>query len=429
VIQAGFAVADITPPVGAHIPGGLLPRVSVGIRDPLQVTAGVFLSPDAEVALVGVDAVSLKTEDVVAARACAQEVCGIPADNIIVAASHTHSGGPSNDVLGVDSDPHYRQHIVGQIASAVAHARVNAVPAHVGWTVGEAEGLAWNRRWVMRDGSHETHADPANPDVVERAGPSDPAVALLCARDLDGNHLGCVANFTCHVTIMGGDEFSADYPGAWRDSLARVTGAPLVFLNGAMGDITQVNKESDLPQKGDEGVQRFGLALAGESMKLLADMRFHEDAPIAVAGELLQIEMREPSPAQLEEDRAVLAAAAGNLESSEAVWARERVLLREYIDEHGTAACEVKCLRVGNLGIASCAGQMFCVFGLATKERSPFEVTMFVSLANGNVGYVPTAEAIAKGGYEPTLCRGSRLVPDAGERIVESAVRLLEELA
>ena len=71
-------------------------------------------------------------------------------------------------------------------------------------------------------------------------------------RDLDGRILGFVGNFTCHPTIMGGGELSADYPGAWSDLMERVTGAPLVFLNGAMGDVTQVNRELDAPQRGPE---------------------------------------------------------------------------------------------------------------------------------------------------------------------------------
>jgi hypothetical protein len=71
---------------------------------------------------------------------------------------------------------------------------------------------------------------------------------------------------------------------------------------------------------------------------------------------------------------------------------------------------------------------MFCEFGLDCKERSPFEQTMYVSIANGNVGYVPTPAAIAGGGYEPTLCRGSKLAPEAGGQIVDAQVRLLEGL-
>ena len=252
---------------------------------------------------------------------------------------------------------------------------------------------------------------------------------LLAARDMDGDLLGFVGNFTCHTTVMGGRSFSAGYPGAWRRTMQRLTGGTLVFLNGAMGDITQVNRELDLPQRGEEGVERFARALTGESLKLLADMRWHDDPPLAAAGEVLDIPFRVPDPQQLEADRALLAEKPWPSKEPEVIMARERVLLQEYIDETGAARCEVKCLRVGDLGIASSPGQMFCEFGLTTKERSPFEHTMFVSLANGNIGYIPTAEAIERGGYEPTLCRGSRSAPEAGEMIVETSVRLLQSLA
>lgn len=428
-MQVGFSSTDITPPVGAHIPGGYAPVPAQGVRDPLEVTAAVLASDQVTLAVVGVDAVSLSTEDVLAARELAEQLSGVPAAHILVAASHTHSGGPANDVLGTDSDPHYRQHIVRQIASAVAEARRCAVPAQLAWASGRAEGLAWNRRWVLRDGSHRTHADPTDPEVVGRAGPDDPQVLLLAARDLDGRLLGFVGNFTCHTTVMGGALFSACYPGAWRRLLHRLTGGVLVFLNGAMGDVTQVNKLSDLPQKGPEAVERIARALTGESLKLLADMRWHPDPPLGVTSEVLAILFRVPDAQQLAADRALLAANPWPSREPEVIMARERVLLQEYIDRVGTARCEVKCMRIGDLAIASSPGQMFCEFGLQTKQRSPFPHTMFVSLANGNIGYIPTAEAMRRGGYEPTLCRGSRSAPEAGEMIVEAALRGLQALA
>jgi hypothetical protein len=430
LIRAGFSAVDITPPADAHIPGGFRPVPAQGVRDPLEVTAAVITDDDMVVALVGVDAVSLKTEDVLEARALAEESSGVPAGNILVAASHVHSGGPANDVLGTDSDAHYRAHIVHQIANAVTEANTRLVPASIGWASGAAEGLAWNRRWVMRDGSHQTHADPDDPDVIGRAGPDDPEVLLLAARGLDGEILGFIGNFTCHPTVMGGPNFSAGYPGAWRRTLKTLTGGEMVFLNGAMGDITQVNKRLDQPQTGEAGVERFARMLTGESLKLLADMRWRDDLPLAVATEVLDMPFRVPSADQLEADRALLAENPwpGDY-ARDVVFARERVLLAEYIDQVGAARCEVKCLRIGNLAIASSPGQMFCEFGLATKARSPFDATMFVSLASGNIGYVPTAEAIERGGYEPTLCRGSRSVPEAGEMIVEASMRLLKSLA
>ncbi|MEA3401788.1 MAG: hypothetical protein U9R79_11160 [Armatimonadota bacterium] len=428
MLRAGFHVADITPPLGADIPGSLAPRRADGVSDPLKVRAAVLTSDRQALAIVGVDAVSLKTGDVMRARAEATDLSGVPADNIIVAASHTHTGGPSNDVLGTASDEHYREEIVRQIVGAVAEAERRAVPAEVAWASGRAEGLAWNRRWVLTDGSHETHADPARPEVIERAGPSDPEVLVLAAREPKGRLLGLVANFTCHCTLAGGARFSADYPGAWSDQLERLTGAPLVFLNGAMGDVTQVNPLLDQPQRGEQAIRRFARKLAGETLKLLADMQFTGEAPIASACETLGIDFRRPDADQLQRDQETLAEADDGDYSRQVVFARERLALAEYIHRVGREPCEIICARVGDFAMASSPGQMFCRFGLDCKQRSPFEHTAFVSLANGNAGYVPTAEAIEKGGYEPALCRGSKLVPEASERIVDASIRLLEAI-
>jgi len=158
-------------------------------------------------------------------------------------------------------------------------------------------------------------------------------------------------------------------------------------------------------------------------------MRWADEVPLGVATEVLAMPFRVPEPAQLQADRALLAEKPWPCYEREVVFARERVLLQEHIDRVGTARCEVKCMRIGEMAIASSPGQMFCVFGLQCKERSPFADTMFVSIANGNIGYVPTAEAIERGGYEPTLCRGSRSAPEAGEMIVDASVRLLNSLS
>lgn len=429
MIRAGFWVADITPPVGSNIPGGFAPRPAEGVHDPLRVRAAVLSAEDDAVGIVGVDAVSLSTEDNLKARELAAHLARIPQDHIIIAASHTHCGGPANDVLGTPSDEHYREHIIRQIASAVSQAARIAVPAELGWACGRAEGLGWNRRWIMADGTQRTHADPGREDVIERAGPSDPEVLLLAARDSTGRILGFVGNFTCHCTLMSGREFSADYPGMWSDMMQRVTGGPLVFLNGAMGDVTQIAPELDLPQRNEPAVERFARKLTGESLRLLADMHWEAAPAITVASEVLRIPMRRPEPSQLEADRTLVAETEEDDYSRDVVFARERLLLAEYIDRVGRDRCEIICARVGDLAIASSPGQMFCIYGLEAKRRSPFDYTMYVSLANGNCGYVPTPEAIAKGGYEPTLCRGSRLAPEAGEMIVNTQVCLLQSLA
>ena len=107
MMQIGFGTADITPAVGLAIPGGFAPRASTGVRDPLQARACVIEGHPHCMAVVGVDAVSLRFDTIEKARSAIESAVGIPARHVTIAANHTHSGGPSNDVLGTDSDDAY----------------------------------------------------------------------------------------------------------------------------------------------------------------------------------------------------------------------------------------------------------------------------------------------------------------------------------
>jgi len=70
-------------------------------------------------------------------------------------------------------------------------------------------------------------------------------------------------------------------------------------------------------------------------------------------------------------------------------------------------------------------GEMFAELGLAIKKRSPFRYTMIAELANGAIGYIPDRRSYAEGNYEPA---SARCAAGSGEKLVESALKLLEEL-
>ena len=118
-----ISATDITPEVGKPIPGGFAPRESTGVLDPLQARACVIEGAGKTVAVVGVDAVSLRFDTIEKARRMIGAKGGPPERNVIVAASHTHSGGPSNDVLGTGSDEAYCEGLAAKIAEAVLAAQ------------------------------------------------------------------------------------------------------------------------------------------------------------------------------------------------------------------------------------------------------------------------------------------------------------------
>lgn len=429
MVMAGFGVSDVTPSVGAAIPGGFAPRRSSGVLTPLRARACVIRGEADAVALVGVDAVSLRFDTVEEARKQISEACAIPARNVVVAASHTHTGGPANDVLGTDSDDGYCDRLARGIAAAAVAADATCDPVEVATASVRCPGWAFNRRFRMRSGGEATNPGKGNADMLDPAGPADPGIGIIACRRPDGTPVGLVANYTCHSTVIGGTAFSGDYPAFWEEAVRQLSGQdlPLVFLNGACGDINQLDFTNEaVRETGPEWASSMGHALGAATIGCLESAEYRRDPVISAAHGAARVRYRRPSPRQLGEARELVA--------SDTPWdskkwqARDLLLLAEDQGEAETVPCAVDVIRVGDAVVAAAPWQPFCEFGLRIKEASPFQPTLVAAFANGMLGYVPTPQAFEGGGYEPTLCRGSKLQPDAGDAIVAETVRLIHAL-
>src|SRR6266700_3006909 len=99
-MKAGFHTADITPALGMEAPGGYLKAYVKSIHDPLKVRAAVFEDGTKALAFLGVDTCYLQSAKIRAEiRREVESRCGIPGDHLLIAASHTHSGGPASGRL------------------------------------------------------------------------------------------------------------------------------------------------------------------------------------------------------------------------------------------------------------------------------------------------------------------------------------------
>lgn len=431
-MRVGFAIADITPDVGSEIPGGFSPRVSTGIHDPLQARACVVEVDDGSLlAFVGVDAVWVQNATVAAARELVCAHTGLRPRDICIAASHTHCGGPSHSVLGTDADSAYMNLLAERIAEAVIRASEELVVAELIEAAVDCPGWAFNRRWVLPDGLHRTNPGKGNPDVLHPAGPVDPELRTLAFRAEDGEWLGAIANFTCHSTVMWGNEFSADYAGYWRRALAERTGNDafcMVFLNGACGDINQLDfSNPDVRESGAGWGERMGAALAdcawGAMSRGPATGRQGSVCGSAHGG--VTVPFRIPTAEQLAADRALVES---DEEWTSAKWqARDRLLLAERIGDQTSCEQPVDVYRVGGTLIAAAPWQPFCEYGLQLKAKAGAPL-MVATFANGACGYVPTPAGLDGGGYEPTLCRGSCLARSAGDTITDGLLALSRQL-
>ncbi|MDZ7618835.1 MAG: hypothetical protein U1E05_17655, partial [Patescibacteria group bacterium] len=221
-MTAGFAETDISPDIGMEQPGGYGKSFHRVLHDPCKVRAAVFDDGKQRVALVGIDALAIRRPQVEAARKLIQEQCGIAPEAVLIAASHSHSSGPTCMVLPGEydhasdlvkelayeksscADAGYLEKVVAQIAAAVVEADKRRAPAQFGVGSGHQDAVAFNRRFRMKDGGSFTHPGRGNPDIVEPAGPTDPEVGVVAAWDGDGKLLGCIVNFACHATTNPG---------------------------------------------------------------------------------------------------------------------------------------------------------------------------------------------------------------------------------
>jgi len=422
MIAAGFASVDITPALGTAMPGGFSPRPSTGILDPLGVHACVVAGAE-PIACVGVDAVSVPDPVAREAKQAIASRCPLAPEAVLIAASHTHCGGPANSVLGTDADPAYQARIAQAIADAVCTAWECRVPATL--TVGKAPcpGWAFNRRWTMRNGGEATNPGKSNPDAIRPAGPVDDELGIVACHDQAGTLLGYIGSFTCHSTVIWGTQFSGDYSAYWRDAL----GAPLVFLNGACGDINQINFASpDTKESGPAHAKAMAQALAAASRAALAKATPLSEAQVGHRHREVTLGLRVPSAEQEAEDRALVTVPENEWGSPH--WqARDRLLLLADLAGAKSLVCEVSTYHLGPAVIPAAPWQPFCEFGLRLKQGIDTEFVFPASFANGSIGYVPTPQAFAGGGYEPTLCRGSKLIPETGDTIVAALLALANQ--
>ena len=428
MIHVGFAETDITPKLGSQSPGGMQARRLNEVHDRLKVVAMVLKNDKAIVALVGIDSLFITEETTARARETITRETHIPGANVLIGASHTHGGGPIASCFESEADPAYLELVSARVAEAVGSAYRSLHVAELGDGFGREPSISFNRRFLMRDGKHLTHPGKGNADIVKPAGAIDPDVGVLAARSPGGSLLGVFVNFACHLTVMGGNGFTADYVYHLRETLRQHFKNPKLavgFLLGAAGDVTQVDNLRPGREFGDPWARMFGLALAAETVQTVERMSWQHDLLIQTAQTFVNIPIRDANEA----DREIPALGLGSGSTVvDKIYARERELLAQERLRRPLVPCEVQAIRIGDLGLVTTGAEFFCQLGLDIKAASPFPRTWVVSLANDWIGYVPTASAYYAGGYEPRTARSAKMVPWAGQSLVEASLAVLKRL-
>lgn len=452
-LKAGFAEKDITPDIGMEEPGGYGKVFHRKFHDPCKVRAVVFDDGQERVALVGIDLLFITRHLTKEARAEIEKRCGIKAQNILIGASHSHSSGPIGMAEPGDfenapplvQDLYYKQSVVSdlgytqllkkQIVEAVVAANAARVDAKAAMGYGHEDRVAFNRRLRMKNGLTFSHPGAGNPEIIGYAGPIDPQVGVIGVWDTNNILLGVVVNYACHATTSPGG-ISANWPSAMEQTLRGATAnaaLPVVFLQGACGDITQVNNLTKFQNPApEEWWQIVGGRIGAEAYKTLLLIRrgANRDIALDVRSKTWNIKRRLPSPEKVKRALEIVQTAPTRDNSTEWTFAKETVLLDAIAKVRPEVEVEVQAIQVGPAVFVSNPAEYFVQYGLDIKKASKFPFTFPVELANGCTGYVPTEEAFGPngGGYETRLTSYSNLEISAGRQFADAGIELANQM-
>jgi hypothetical protein len=437
--RAGAAQVDITPKDGAPMAGYYQFRATKGALDPIYSRAVVVEQDGVQAAFVVVDLISTTRAMVEASRKLIAEQHGIPAERVMISATHTHTGpqlirgSMMDDLTKVTTPPgqEYNNSLPALVSQSVGEAKAKLAAAKASATVGKAEGISFNRRAFAKDGSLLWQPAKMDPRVLKPAGPIDPDLGLLVfeAKESRPAPLASYVNFAMHPTsIGGGTRVSADYPGALCRILSerRGKGMITIFANGCCGNINHNDYMTDTPRKsGLSEANRLGAALAD-----VADQSWPNLKPLSLRApraKSVQVTLQRRAFADEQIARAkdvvtrMLTEKLGTVAMAEAFCTLDTVNLKDK-----PLVVEVQVISFSDeLSIVSLPGEIFVELGLAIKAGSPYKHTFIAELANGSIGYIPNREAYPQGNYEVV---SARCEAGSGERLVETALTLLKEL-
>ena len=259
--RAGTGTSVITPFLDEPMAGYYYPRSADGVHDDLRAKALVFEVGGERIVLVACDTVGISREVTDEARAAIAKRFQIPAERVLISATHCHTGPVLTES--------FRKILARRVSDAVATAMGRMEDCSL-YAATEQEGsIAFYRRFFMRDGTVRTNPGFLNPDVVKPAGEIDPRVGVLFAENARKEPLFTWVNYALHLDTVGGTLISADYPYYMGRLLSAVRGRDMltVFTIGAAGNINHWNVRKPGPQRGNETSRTLGETLGAAVIK------------------------------------------------------------------------------------------------------------------------------------------------------------------
>ena len=390
-LRAGAAKRVLTPDPLLPVSGGIgTPKKTVEKKGDLYVRAMVLEKGDTRVAFVSLD--NLGWPSVLGDKSRAL-VRGIKPENILIAATHTHSApdayGFPNEKGESFADLKYLDKSVKQIAEAINEAVENLEPASLKVTTGEAKGkIAYNYY---------------APDLY------DPRCGVIQATSTrSGKTIATLVNYAVHPEVLGSEQgiLSPDMCGPLYDRIEAKAGGVALFVNGAQGGMVtaDVRREGGKEANTWEECHRIGELLADEALRIVAA------ATVLVDPKLYCAARRVDFP----------------IESDIMKFILKKSPLNYSFVKKDTVSTQLNLINLGPAQILTIPGEALPNIGYYLKRKMPTQHAFLFGLTNDAFGYMLTKvdfNSFARYDYVSRTSLGEM----TGEIYIEKALELVAE--
>lgn len=398
-IEVGAAMRVITPDPLLPVSGGMGPtRPATQARGDLTARAIVLRRGETSVAVVSLDLLGFPA--VLGDRVRAK-VEGIPPENILIGATHTHSAPDCyafpDGRGGHTGDLDYQDFVCRQAAEAINEAIGRLRPASLRIATGEAQGkIAFNYY---------------APDLYDRR------MSVIQARAPEGEGIATLVNYAVHPEVIGSDRgiVSPDLVGPLCDRIEAEVGGLALFMNGAQGGmVTADNRDLDRPRDPLRGYwegigtwdecRRIGELMASEALRIIADAPVQDDPRLVCDSKLVRFPV-----------------------DSDDLWAvvESSPLKYPHNEDDRSITARMNLVALGDAQILTIPGEALPNIGFYLKRKMRGEHNLLFGLTNDAFGYILTEidfQSFPRYDYVSRVSLGEK----TGTILIDAALELVE---
>lgn len=400
-LYLGIGRSVISPRIGGHLYGYSPDVFSNSVNDDLTATVFYFKQGNVASLMISVTVCLLNNELCCDIRKKLSAISGVPYENIMLCATHTHSGpNTAANSENQEMDTSYIDEIfIPQLINALNEAIETPVPVKVGMAQGDSY-IGVNRRQLTQKNTVILGQNPQ--------GCMNPKMTVIAFVSEENVPVANMIHYGCHATGAGANsQITRDWPGVMTDTLEKISGAVTAFFNGPAGDVGPRLTNGKTTGKQDiRFALEHGAYAANDAVSIYKKIKSYTDTTLKVYNGTINIPLKERISLEQAKYGFEHPEEAAGVLSGFAV-AKHKDYCKRVIESYENGYTEIDAanheqviIALGDIAFVSFAFELFSQIGIRIDEYSDVPYVLSVAYTNGSNSYLVTQDQLCRGGYE-----------------------------